>query len=336
MRSNSRPNEFAARFVGQAETDGYRLAGADRQLVERGGLGARSVWVHCIPGAVNHVVVDAVLGELRAVVIPVEPPGIGLVLGEQKLRRSLADQPALPVLRLVELDRVLGGGAQLGPANVLAPRPGVAEPDGRQQVQLSGLRPAIRHGDLDQNVVARGLRIFDEHIEVAILVEDAGVDQFELARVAASVPILLDQLLIREGGLRILVQILHVGVRRRGVQVEVAFLAVLAVIAFVAGEAEEPLFQDRIASVPQRDREADLLMTVRNARDPVFVPAVGFRAGVIVRDVFPGSAVLAIVLADSSPGALAEIGSPALPMRLAVAGFFESLMFGGKVIHHGL
>ena len=119
--------------------------------------------------------------------------------------------------------------------------------------------------------------------------------------------------------------------RRSGVQVEVAFLAVLAVISFVAGEAEEPLLQNRIAPIPHRDREADLLMPVRNARDSVFVPAVGFGASVIVRDIFPSGAVLAIVLAHGSPGALAEIRSPALPMRLAVSGFFESLMFGGQV-----
>ena len=113
--------------------------------------------------------------------------------------------------------------------------------------------------------------------------------------------------------------------RRRRVQVEVAFLAILAVVSFVAGETEEALFQNRIVPIPQCDREADLLVTVRDARDPVFIPAVGFGAGVIVRDVFPGSAVLAVILAYGSPRALAEIGPPALPMGLAVPGFFESL-----------
>ena len=79
-----------------------------------------------------------------------------------------------------------------------------------------------------------------------------------------------------------------VGVR---VEVEVALLDVLAVIALVAGQAEEPLLQDRIAAVPQRDREADALMAVGDAAEAVLVPAIGARTRVIVREVLPGGAV---------------------------------------------
>ena len=75
--------------------------------------------------------------------------------------------------------------------------------------------------------------------------------------------------------------------RRRGVEVVVALLHVLAVISLVAGQAEQPLLQDRIASVPERQREADLLMPVADAGDAVLVPAVRPRARMIVGKVLP-------------------------------------------------
>ena len=71
--------------------------------------------------------------------------------------------------------------------------------------------------------------------------------------------------------------------RRRAVEVEVVLLDVLAVIAFVAGEAEEALLEDRVAAVPEREGEADVLVAVADAGDAVLVPAVGARAGVVVR-----------------------------------------------------
>ena len=46
------------------------------------------------------------------------------------------------------------------------------------------------------------------------------------------------KLAIGEGRLWILVEILHVGVRRRTVEVVVALFDVLTVVAFIAGKAE--------------------------------------------------------------------------------------------------
>ena len=43
-------------------------------------------------------------------------------------------------------------------------------------MQRCGVRPAVGYRDADQNVVHVGLGIFDEHVEVAVLIEDAGVE----------------------------------------------------------------------------------------------------------------------------------------------------------------
>ena len=50
--------------------------------------------------------------------------------------------------------------------------------------------------------------------------------------------------------------------RGRGIQVKVIFLDVLAVIPFVARQAEEPFLENRIAAIPEREGEADHLMPV--------------------------------------------------------------------------
>jgi len=114
----------------------------------------------------------------------------------------------------------------------------------------------------------------------------------------------------------------------RAVQVEVAFLDVFAVIALIAGEAEEALFQEGVFAVPEGEGETDLLMAVADAGNAVFVPAIGARAGGVVRDGLPGRAIRAVILAHGSPGSFAEVRAPALPVRRAFFGFRESAFLG--------
>ena len=142
----------------------------------------------------------------------------------------------------------------------------IAEPERRQDVQLGSFGAAIVDRDLDQNVFRRFLGIFHEHVEIAILVEDAGVEQFVLEFGAAAAAAGVDEIRVRKRSLRILVEVLHVRMRRRAVEVEVVFLDVLAVIAFAVGQAEQPFLEDGILAVPQGQREAEPLLIVGDAR----------------------------------------------------------------------
>jgi hypothetical protein len=63
---------------------------------------------------------------------------------------------------------------QHGPVAAV-PRPGVAEPQGRQQVERGRHRAPVVHGDPDQDVVGRGLGILHLDVEVLVAVEDAGL-----------------------------------------------------------------------------------------------------------------------------------------------------------------
>jgi hypothetical protein len=60
-------------------------------------------------------------------------------------------------------------------------------------VQRRRLRPAVHDGDPIADVLGAGLGVLDEDVEVAVLVEDAGVDQLELGLVAAAPAVLLDE-----------------------------------------------------------------------------------------------------------------------------------------------
>ena len=47
-------------------------------------------------------------------------------------------------------------------------------------MERGGLGPAIAHADLDQDVFRRILGILHEHVEVAVVIEDAGIQQLIL------------------------------------------------------------------------------------------------------------------------------------------------------------
>src|SRR4051794_35319740 len=68
-------------------------------------------------------------------------------------------------------------------------------------------------------------------------------------------------------------------------------------------------------------------MPVTDSRDPILVPPVGSGSRVIVRKILPGVAMRAVVLADRSPGALAQVRTPALPVCPLLARLFQSELF---------
>ena len=281
---------------------------------------------------------DAVLRMGRVVVHAPEAAGVGLVFREEKLRRALAGQREATVVLAVRVDRgvprVRFAGPQPLAPRAEAPRPGVAKPDRRQHVHGRGLGAAIENADADEDVVRRRLRVLGEDVEVAAVIKDPRVEELELGVAPGATPVLVEQLLVRELALRVLVQRLHVGVGRRRIEIVVALLDVLAVVALGAREAEEALLQDRVLPVPEGDREADVLVAVRNPHQAVFTPAVGPRAGVVVREGVPGATARAVVLAHGPPLALGQVGPPALPVVGALQVLLEPQSLRVGVLRH--
>ena len=75
--------------------------------------------------------------------------------------------------------------------------------------------------------------------------------------------------------------------RRRGVEVVVQFLDVLAVISLRAAETEEAFLEDGVVMIPECQGKAQTALPVRDAEDSVFSPAVGARPRVVVRKTPP-------------------------------------------------
>src|SRR5205814_2013479 len=126
--------------------------------------------------------------------------------------------------------------------------PRIAKPDRRQQREPRRLRTAIGRADPYADILRPVLGVLDKYIEVAVAFEYAGVEQLDL-RLASRAPPALNQLIVREGRLRILVQTLHVRMRRSRIEVEVVFLYIFAMIPFIAAESEQALLEYGIAAV---------------------------------------------------------------------------------------
>ena len=82
-------------------------------------------------------------------------------------------------------------------------------------MQGRGRAAPIMGGDAHQHVVDLRLGVYDHDIEITVVVEHSSVEQLELRLVLAALPVLLHKLRVGELRLRVLVEVLHVGVRRR-------------------------------------------------------------------------------------------------------------------------
>jgi hypothetical protein len=120
-------------------------------------------------------------------------------------------------------------------------------------------------------------------------------------------------------------------VRRRGVEVVVTLLDVLAVIAFWARQPEEPLLKNGIVAVPQREREREATLAIADAEEAVFTPAINAASCMVVREEVPAVTLLRIILAHRSPLPLGEVRTPALPVVRALRVVLKALKFGN---HH--
>jgi hypothetical protein len=84
-------------------------------------------------------------------------------------------------------------------------------------------------------------------------------------------------------------------------------------IAFAVREAEKPLLEDRVFAVPQRQGEAQPLMVVAETGEAVFAPMISSRAGLVMGEIVPRIASLAVILSHGAPLAFTEIGAPLFP-----------------------
>ena len=166
-----------------------------------------------------------------------------------------------------------------------------------------GLRPAGADTDLDEDVLRRILGELHEHVEIAIAVEDTCVQQLVFHIVASAMLVRPNQVIIRKGCLRVLVQVLHVRTRWCAVQVEVILLDVLTVVTLAVGQAKETILEGRVLLIPR----AQQLLFVTDACKAILAPVIRPGPGVVMSEVLPGISILAVVLTNCSTLPLTEV-----------------------------
>lgn len=112
--------------------------------------------------------------------------------------------------------------------------------------------------------------------------------------------VLAHELLVRERLLRVLVQELHVRMRRRGIEIVVELLHVFAVVSLVARDTEEAFLEYAVLAVPQREPEAKTLVIVGDTTQAVLTPPVHARASMFMGEMAPGVTVRRVILAYGS------------------------------------
>ena len=98
-------------------------------------------------------------------------------------------------------------------------------------------------------------------------------------------------------------------------------------VALAIVQAEQPLLEDRVLAVPQCEGKAQPLVIVTETGETILTPMIGTRSRLIVREIIPRIAVLAIVLANRSPLSLAEVGPPLLPGHTLLARLIKAHLF---------
>ena len=190
-------------------------------------------------------------------------------------------------------------------------------------MNLRRLRPAIVNRDAHEHIAGRGLGVFHKDVKVAVIVEDARVEQFKFRLLLAAPRIFLHELCVGKFALRIFVEIFQVRMRRRGVEVIINFLHVFAVIAFGVVQTEEPFLENRIAPVPHSQTETKPTLIIAETGDAIFAPAIGATARVVVWKIIPRCATGRIVFAHRAPLAFREVWPPRMPA-------FFALIVGGQ------
>ena len=210
---------LTCRTTAQPQVNRSLGSSRNRQDVVRCRLGSHMRRIHRVGTSADDTVVKRILHVRRRIGGSEQPLRVALVLRKEqhglfarRRRRQLEDGCTERGVRADDAPRPVARERRLGviALAVPTPAPGVAIPERRQQMQRRGVRPAIGHGDANADVVRRRLRILGKHVEVPALVEDAGISQLVLAIAVPALGILGDEILVRIGALRILVQRLHV------------------------------------------------------------------------------------------------------------------------------
>src|SRR5262249_35747635 len=153
------------------------------------------------PAAVRRVPSGWAKTRLPRFVEQLPPPQIRVLALDHALRRP--PQQRLHRTAGVRIDAAPGARV----IAAFAPRPRIAEPERREQIERSGFRPPVRDADPDADILRTALGVLHLNVEVPVALEHTRVDQLELRGVPVPSAVLAHEPRVRKLRLRILVQI---------------------------------------------------------------------------------------------------------------------------------
>src|ERR1700684_672278 len=148
------PEKIFSRFVAirgilihESKPNGSALARRDCTVVVRRRLRSSHRWIHGLALALNKKTMEGILYKRRIVFLIKQFFFIGFVVGEERLRRTFRNQPALSIVKFLEPKQFCAFQPLL-PRHLwlvksFTPIPAIAKPYGRQQMQRRRLWPAI-------------------------------------------------------------------------------------------------------------------------------------------------------------------------------------------------
>src|ERR1700690_476726 len=166
--------------AGVPQPDGLAFAGLKPERNARPDLGSGRRRAYRVAAAVNDRLVKRILYVRRGVAYAPESLRVRLVLSKEQLVRALDVQPETPQVLLrglhhrhvserLEREHIRARGLK-------RPAPRVSEPQLRQEHERGGTPAGIGRGDPNEHVVRIFFGVLDDDVEVAIFVEDAGVE----------------------------------------------------------------------------------------------------------------------------------------------------------------
>jgi hypothetical protein len=175
--------------------------------------------VDAIRAAVDHGLVDAIFDERRSVGCAEQALDVGVVVGEEqrdvgaglKACSCVAGSHVPIAVAEGRVARARGAravGVNHVPRLVVVPRPRVAIPELRQDVEGCRIGSMVHDSNPAQDVFRAGFGVLDEHVEVVLGAEGVAgrVEQLVLRLVRAAQAVLGYEVGVGELGLRILVE----------------------------------------------------------------------------------------------------------------------------------
>ena len=209
-------------------------------MVHRGKLGTRFFLVEgFFVFAVNDGIVKSIFHKNGFILLAKEFFGIGFVLGKKSV-------VGFGIVKIIRAQAFVFGFYHMGLIGGFDHRffiqsarlPAVKEPECRQYRNGCSHIGAVSDLDADADIFLVYFGVSDEYIKIFIILKNACVQNFIFRLQFAALFVFIDQLLVRECLLRILVEHLHIIMRRQVFEIVVEFLYIFAMVALVIAETK--------------------------------------------------------------------------------------------------